>query len=533
MGQVLVNDVGLSCAVESSPGVLPGSPLWFQLEPNAITSLGAEITTVARNPISRLGQRRKGTIVDLDAGTEHDADLTISAMVLFAEAFLHAIAVNTEMTFRAANVDATGYIIPAATATQAGKLQFTSGGPISLVWGAGYANAANNGAHALTADTAMSGTAIAFSGAVVETAPANAEVSIMGIRGKAGDLRITVSGATATLTSNNAGATAINFTTLGLTVGQKIHVGGLLAANQFAGAGAVKSLGYARITSIAANSLGLDKLDARLITSDGTDTGSGGTPVAVDLLFGRFIRNVPVSNTTEYLRRSFMFEESSPNLYETEPPTPVANPDGFVYVKGCRANEMTWRMPGQNKSDIGFGFVGLNADDPVNNSARKTNAASALAPLFTGAFNTSADFARLRLEDVDATGLSTDFKDMTVTVANNIAPEKVLGRLGARYINKGNFELDIETTALFNNPLVPARIKANTRATMDWILRNDDGAIAVDLPSCTIGNGGREYPLNESVKITLEVAAFVDPVLGTSMSISLFPATPAHPIVSA
>lgn len=529
MAQVLTNNTTLAYAIEQSPGVLPGSPTWKSLEPNNIGSFGAEITTVARNPISSLRQRRKGTVVDLDATSEHDADLTIASLVDFAEGFFYAAATNADLTFVGRSVNATGFIIPAATAAQAAKLQWVSGGHASLVFAAGYQIAGNNGMKVLTADTGLAGTAIAFAGATTETPPTNAEVSIAGVRGQAGDLALAIAGTIGTLSSGNNGAVDnIDFTTLGLTVGQWVHIGGLLAANQLVGAGLVKSLGYARIRAIAAAALTLDKLDSRLIPADGTDDNAGGTDLAIDLLFGRFIRNVPVTSS-EFLRRTYQFEAGYDNLYETDPPTPVANPDGFEYVIGNYANEMTWEMPLTDKSTVTFGFVALNSDDLVDNSGRKTNAATPISPLQTGAFNTSADFARLRIADVDETGIATDFKDMTVTVGNGVTPEKVLGRLGARYVNLGNFTLDVETEALFTSPLVVNRIKNNTTASMDWILRNDDGAIAADVPSCTIGNGGKTFPVNESVRIALEVAAHADTFFGTSFSLSLFPATPAHP----
>lgn len=531
MGQVLTNNTTLAYAIEQSPGVLSGSPTWKRLEPNNIGEFGAEVTTVARNPISALRQRRKGTVVGIDAASEHDADLTIASLCDFAEGFLYALATNADLTFVGRNVGASGYSIPAATASQASRLQFTSGGPISLVFAAGYQNAANNGMKPLSADVAAAGTTIQFAGAVVETAPTNAEVSIAGIRCEAGDLALAISSGIGTLSSGNGAASnPVNFTTLGLTVGQWVHIGGLLAANQFAGVGSIKSLGYARIRAIASGALTLDKLDARLINSDGTATGAGGSEIPTDLLFGRFIRNVPVTSS-EYLQRTYQFEGGYDNLYETDPPTPVANPDGFEYVIGNYANEMTWEMPLRDKSTITFGFIALNADDLVDNSGRKTNAATPITPLQTGAFNTSADFARLRLSDVDYSGLSTDFKDMTITINNNVTPEDVLGRRGHRFINIGNFDVDVETEALFTNPLVPARIKNNTTASFDWIMRNDDGALVADIPSCTVGNGGKSFPVNESVKISLEIQAHVDSFFGTSLSISLFPATPAHPVL--
>lgn len=536
MAQVLTNNTGLAYARESSLGVLPGSPDWKVLEPNSFGTFGAQITTVARSPISKLRQRRKGTVVDLDASAEYDADQTIDSLVDFTEAFLFANAVNADLTFRAADaqIGPAGFTIPAATSAQAAKLQYTAAGPISLLYSAGYATTGNNSAGTvfpLAADVALTDTVIEVTGITTETAPANAEVSLAGIRAEAGDLALAVSGNIGTLTSNNGTpATPIDFTTLGLTVGQFIHIGGLdLTANRFGSTAAgdgTRSFGEARIRTIAAQTLTLDKLGPLLVASDGTNDGIAGTEVPVDILFGRFVRNVTVDDA-DYAAISHHFEGSYPNLYETEPPTPVASPDGFEYVTGALANQMTWNMPLTDKSSATFAFVGIDAEEPVDNASRKSGASTPRLPLFTGAFNTSADFFRLGIADVDDTGLTSDFKDMTATFNNNVAPEKVLGNLGARYMNNGNFEVDIETSALFTNPAVAARVRANTTVTMAWLLRNDDGAVAVDVPSAIVGSDGKEFPVNETVRINLAVQAFVDPLFNTSLGVSFFPIYPS------
>jgi hypothetical protein len=527
MARVLTNTTALAYAIESSQGVLPGSPAWKSLEPNGINSFGAEITTVARSPISKNRQRRKGTVVDLDSSLEYEADATMDAMIDFLEGFLMATAVNSDLTFRAADAGASGWTIPAATAAQAGKIQWTSGGPLTLVYASGYATTANNGIFALTADTATSGTLLARTGLTSETAPTNAELSVCGIRCEAGDLAVSVSAGVATLTSGNNSATNdVDFTTLGLTVGQRIHVGGLTSANRFYGAGPVISYGSGRIRTIAAGTVTLDKLDATLITSDGTSTGAGGTLMPVDLLFGRFIRNVAVDNAA-YLERYFQFELEYPNLFETDPPTPVAQPDGYEYAEGNLANSMSWSMPLADKATVTFGFVGLDTDAPVDGGSRRTNASTPRAPLFTGALNTSSDFLRLRIAATDDSGITTDFKDVTVTFNNNVSPEKVLGRLGARFMNIGNFDVDIEATALFTDSDVAAAVRGNTTVTMDWLLSNDDGALHVDIPSMTIGGGAREFPVNESVRIAMECQAFQDSFFGTSVGVSLFPVYPS------
>ena len=524
MGRVLTNNTNLAYSVEASAGVLESSPVWFNLEPNTIEAFGSVPTSVARSPISKLRQRRKGTITDLDSPVDIEHDLTMSALTAFAEGFFYSTAENDDTVFTGVAVTTTGYTIPSATAAQAAIFQFAAAlGPASLIFARGYLLSGNNGMKELTTDLAVSGTELIstdVSGTAEASPPSNAEVALAGIRAEAGDLALAVSSTVGTLTSGNGTpANAVDFTTLGLTVGQRIHVGGLLTANRFGATagGSNDSFGSARVTSIAAATLLLDKLDSALLASDGTDTGSSGTEVRVDLLFGRFIRNVVVDDDA-YLERNYQFEMEFPNLG-------TAGASNYWYSIGNRANQMQLNNPLTDKATINFGFVGLSSDDIT--ATRKTNADSALDPSKTEAFNTASDFFRLGILDVDESGLTSDFKDMVATFNNSASGEKVLGTLGNAFINNGNFEVDIETTALFTNPDVVTRITSNTTVTAGWVQRNGDGAFAVDIPSATLETGGVEFPVNESVRIGLTLLAFVDATLGYSGSISLFPAYPA------
>lgn len=518
MGRVLTNNTSLAAAVETTLGQVPAAGTWFLLEPNDITTLGAQITTVARSPISKNRQRRHGTVTDLDSSVEFEHDLTLSVVETFIEAFIFAEAVNADTVFRGVAAVSGGYTIPAATAAQAAKFQFTSGGPISLVYARGYVNAANNGLRALTSDLASSGTTLPITGSAAETPPTNAVVEMAGIRATAGDLAINVTGTGAVLSSgNNSVTNDIDFTTLGLTVGQIIHIGGMTNANRFFGAGPVASYGYARVTSIAAAALGLDKLSSTLVDSDGTDDGSGGNLVPVDLLFGRYIRNVAVDHA-DYLERSFTIEAAWDNLQN---PGPGAE---YSYAVGNLCNEMAITLPLTDKATISFGYIGTDTQNPT--TSRATNASTPIEPRKVGAFNTSADILRLRVTELDEDGLTTDFKEATLTLRNNVSPEKVLGTLGARYMNTGNFEVDLEGQILFTDGDVVDAIRANTEVTMDFILKNADGAIAVDIPAMTLGDGSAELPVNESVMLNLTGQAHQSTTFGTSIGVSLFPVVP-------
>ena len=220
----------------------------------------------------------------------------------------------------------------------------------------------------------------------------------------------------------------------------------------------------------------------------------------------------------EYLERSFHFEGAYDNL---DYPGPG---DAYEYAKGNFCNTMAFELPLVNKATVSFGFVGT--DTPTPTDTRETNADEPIVPVQAGAFNTSADIARLRIIEVDETGLTTDFKSLTLNINNNVSPEKVLGLLGAKFMNSGNFEIDIEAQLLFTNPAVITAIRNNSRLTMDFAINNDDGAFMVDIPSLTLGGGARDFPVNESILINTTAQAYGDTTFGNSLSVSMFPFVP-------
>jgi len=517
MGRVLTNNITLQYAIEATPGVLPGSPSWKILEPNTVSTIGANISTVPRDPISEQRQRRKGAITDLDSALEFDADLTFDSITDFVEAFAFATGVNKDVYQAVTAVSTTldDYTVASLPAAVANKLEFVVASYASLIYARGFTNAANNGLKEIDADIAPAATTITVAENLVTEAspPANARIELAGVRSLAAAADLTWDWTAGTGTAQLISAADItDWTALGFSVGQTIHVGSKTTAgviqNAFENSVANDMFGYARIVSMVAGVMTLDKVDTALQFDDLVAPAT-----AVDILTGVFVRNVPVSNTTEFLERTFQFEILWPDLF-------TGPADGFSYSPSNYANSLQISFPLADKSTMTVGFIGTDTDNPT--TVRKTNAASALDPIGTAAFNTTSDFARLRITDVDETGLTTDFKNITLTLNNNVSPEKVLGTLGAKFINTGNFNVTVEGNILFTEPLVVNRIRANTTVTMDFILTNSDGAIAVDLPSMTLGNGAPELPVNESVQLALTGEAFQDDTLGTSIGITIF-----------
>lgn len=492
MGRVLTNTLTLQVATETTLGVQPTSG-WKIVEPNSIGKYGPTLTKLTREPISKNRQRRKGALTDLDSSVEFECDLTYDHLKMFVEGLMFATAKGGTI-FTPTAVTATGYTVASGGALAAGTLIFVRG----------CANAANNGLKVvLTLSTA---TEIKAAGLVVEAAvPAGTTVEVAGVKGAATDFTIN---ATLDLQSTafdwTAGVGAL------IQVGQFVWIGDTAtnSTNNFANSA---NRGLARVKSKAATILGLEKKSTTFVADPGTGK-------EVYVLFGQYIRNVAVDHA-DYLERTYQFELAYENLGVS------AGTDMFEYAKGNFCNEITLDLQVASKATMKCNFVGTDCTAPT--LTRATGGATATPPIATAMFNTSVDFLRLRVTGADEAGLTTDLKSMTLAIRNNVTPEKVLGILGGRFINAGMFDVEVNASVLFTSDGVLAAMRNNATVTMEACVRNDDGGILFDIPAMTVEGGDKEFPLNQTVSISMKSMAFQHSTLGSSVSCSTFPYLPA------
>ncbi len=482
MPETQTNNLGLVVGEEPSLGADPTT--WTRIEPNELTTFGPEIATVERDPISPDRQERAGTITDLDSPVELAADVIMSHFILFQPYFMRSVWVNRYVNFPSV-VSATSYTVPAGDVLPAG----------TLIRATGFGVAGNNGENKVVDAGATATDVPIVGGLTIEVSPpAGAQIEREGVRSAAGDLGVDASG--------NITSTVLDFTTLPIQEGQAIHVGGQAALNRFTDA---DNFGFARVVAIATNLLTLDK-KATVFALE------AGASQEVDLLFSGFLRNVPVDDS-DYNNASLQIEAAWKDL-ETGPA------DGYEYSKGNKASSMAIEVPGQDKATFTLSLVGTDTDPPT--TVRKTGADTPTELLKTEAMNTTSDIARLRVTELDETGLTTDFTSLTITLDNQSTAEKVLGFLGARNINDGNFRVTLETEVLFSSSAVLSAVRENRTVTMDFALRNSDGGFFIDFASLKLGGGARVLNRNETAKVTLTGRAFKDATLGYTLGISAF-----------
>jgi len=522
MAKVSTNNTSFQYAIESSLGVLPGSPIWKLMEPDDIPSFGATLTTVARRPISKDRGRRKGTVTNLESTPEFDGDLTLESMEDFLEGFLYAEFANVEFDLKSGSAtvpppvaSATTWTVDSVSTLLAGKMQFVALGPWPLVYAKGYTNSANNGLHQITVDpTATDTTLTTDSALVAETPSTNASLQYCGVRSAIGDLALTVSGSTATIVS---AADITDWATLGLQAGMYIHIGSDDGTggrqNTFDDGSGNDVYGFARISSISGATLNLDKIDIKLSTSDAANA------TLVDIMFGRWARNVQVTadaDDNRYLERSYQFEGTFPDLGGV-------GTDEYEYAIGNLANQIELNVPLADKATVSWGFVGLSVDDIT--ATRKTGAASAIEPLRTTALNTGLNLVSITTDVISAVS-DVCFKSLTLTINNNASPEQCLGVVGASFINSGLFEVSLSGQMLFTNKAIVNAVKNNTTVTFAAILANEDGAIAIDMPTLTFGDGSREFPVDQSVLVNVTGETFKGSVFDHEIGITMLASVP-------
>lgn len=278
------NRVRMTVARETTLGETPANPRMrshrftgegLQYQPSFVQSEEIRDDRMNSDPI-KVNETSQGPI-----NGELSYPVDQSPLSLFLESLFFNAWQNTPQRDNGGTADS---VITGVTGA-GGVVNVTAGAAFAvghLVRLSGFGESGNNGIFKITTGSATVpavGAALLTDEAVP---PANARMKVVGFEGAAGDIAAVVDGLT---------ATTLNFTTLGLAVGQWIKIGGAGAAYRFA----VEALnGWARIVAVTAGKLTLDNLP----TGWAANVGAGKT---LRVFFGDRIKNgvTMFSNTIE------------------------------------------------------------------------------------------------------------------------------------------------------------------------------------------------------------------------------------------
>lgn len=493
------NNVGTYIAAETSkPGVLPATPNWIELEPNSFDDFGGENTLLSRKFISNSRQRTKGKITDHDAGGGVNIDLTqknhqeIVKGLFFAE-------------FRDKGRSGITVIAPNAITVQS-AVGFGVG---SLVAPQGMTDPANRGPFRVSA---IVGNVLTVAGGVAEAVTAQSILSNVGVVGAAGDLEIDASGTYPALTS-----TVLNFTNLGLNVGEFIYVGGDAGTSRFAetsidpifGTEVEVNNGFKRIRAITATRLEFDKSEYAMVDEDGTG-------LTIALYFGRFIHN---EKGTLIKRFPWQIERQlgAPDL---EAPEDIQ----AEYIIGSFFNEATFNVATADKINVDLTILSLKSE--LRDAAEGPKAGNRIAAPGEDAFNTSTDIVSFHMAVVEPgneapTPLFAYLTDVTFNINNNLEVNKAVGVVGGFDVTAGTFEVGLEATAYFGDIAAVQAVKRNADVTLHTAIVANNAGIVIDMPLIALGGGRLDVEVDTAIMLPLTSEAATAKKLNAALDYTL------------
>jgi hypothetical protein len=478
------NTTALAYAEEQSLKTLPGTPVWYPLEPNSYSDFGGQVSLLSRNPINALRKNKKGVITDLDASGEFNQDLTHSNLTRLLQGFFFA-----DIREKVTNLPMNGTAIPFTSVTASTDIYAAASGLAgilanSLVYFTGFTNAANNGLKVVpSASTATQITAP--DGTVDETPPATAKAKLVGYQFASGTLNVAMNGQLVQLSRASG---AVDFTTLPLNPGDWIFVGGDAVGERF-----VTNLpGFGRVKRVATTFIELDKVS----WTPSAETGTGKT---VRIFYCDVLKDESTTNLIK--RRTYNIERQLGN---------DGNGIQSEYLVGAVANELTINIAQADKINVDISFVACDVEQRTGTTGIKSGTRA--TQTVEDAYNTSSDFSRIKLNlagdaYTSSTALFAFATEMTVSINNNVNPNKAVGTLGAFDLSVGNFTVSGEMTAYFGDVTAVQAVRNNSDITIDFAIVKANKGLLFDMPLIALGDGRLEVEQDEAITLPLETNA--------------------------
>lgn len=361
--------------------------------------------------------------------------------------------------------------------------------PYHMVRLSGFTNAANNGIFRCSVGSA---TVPAFGGAglVDEAAPpATARMKVIGIQGASGDIAASATGLTSTL---------VNFTTMGLQVGQWVKIGGSEGAAFSFATGA--NNGWARVTAIAANALTLDHRPAGWTA----DTGTGKT---IRVFFGDVIRNGTAVNVLA-VENSYLGQTT---------PTHVLTND--VAVNQLSVNFQNGQIIEGQFDCLG---TGISQGTTANGSTYDASPANA---------SMTANVSVAGIYEAGALLASPNWvRELSLSVNNNMRALPALGAVGPVRFGLGTAEVSCRFSAYFGSNALLQKLIAVQRTSLALVASaaHPDGGVGNQatvfmLPRVTLSGNGPTVPgENQDVAVDLTATASIDALTNCHIQLDTF-----------
>lgn len=336
--------------------------------------------------------------------------------------------------------------------------------PGYIVRASGFLPATNNRTFVVGSSTATTVVAAGTPTLTDETAPpAGARLKVVGVSGVAGDI---------TATATGLAATTLNFTTLGLTPGQLIKVGGTATGDRFA----TEVLNtWVRVTSVAAQALTLHERPAGWTT----DAGAGKT---IKLWFGDTLKN-GLTNRSWTIEMGF--------LGQTTP--------SYVPLTGLVPDNLSLTVqPGQVVNGS-VSFLGRTAavasTTPLDASVDDSRSGNVI--------NAVSDVPKIAEGGTVIAGPSYAL-EWSINTTNSLREQTAIGVMGLVGVGKGKFRVTGRLSFYFEDVTIYNKLVNNTTTSISSVFGKNNQAYGVYLPRIKL-SGGSPTPGGSDQDVVLEM----------------------------
>ena len=290
--------------------------------------------------------------------------------------------------------------------------------------------------------------------------PAAARMKVVGFEGASGDI---------TALADGLGSTALDFTTLGLTVGGFVKIGGTGAAFQFATAACND---WARVIAVAAT----------------TDAGAAKT---IRVFFGDLIKN-GVTKIGATLERAF--------LDQTVPT--------YIAQRGMVVNEANWSIETKKIINGSFAFIGMGGAQSTVGLDAVPDAASAIADFPVMA--AGANVGRIAESGVKITG-NNFVKNLSLKITNNIRDLTDVENLGPVDLGSGRCDVSVNLSTYFGSNTFLTKLFAGTAVNINARVLKANRAVVWSVPRLTYTDGAPDDSgINADIMLSLTAQASFD-----------------------
>jgi len=292
------------------------------------------------------------------------------------------------------------------------------------------------------------------------------------------------------------GGTGFGFGRIGLIPGEWVWIGGDVTNTSFATAACN---GFARVFSVTDTVLTLDKTQS-------TMTADAGTGKTVEIYFGDVLKNE--SDPTLIVRRTYQIERTL-GAPDTAQPTQIQG----EYLVGSVPSEITLNFSTADKVTADIMFMSTDNEQVTATEGLKAGTRPDLVS--EDAYNTSNDFARLKMAILDPatsnpTALFAFLTEFSVSINNNVSPNKAISVLGAFEMTAGQFTVDGSAEAYFSKIEAVQAVRNNEDVTMDFAMVKANAGIVVDIPLIALGDARLSVEQDQPILLPLELPAAAD-----------------------